>query len=75
MTDSTEELGEKDRRALIESFELSGYATFRIGEDRAAFDTLMQYVRKHMIPTLTDVDESAGIVTITRRPMGSLELG
>jgi hypothetical protein len=68
-------LSEDERRALIEEFEANAFATFRLGEDRDAFDTLIDYIRKNQIATYTDVDKAAGTVTVTKRPFGSLELG
>jgi hypothetical protein len=70
-----EPLSAAQRADLTEQFEANGYATFRLGVDRRAFDTLMQYIREHHIATLTDVDKAAGTVTVTKRPFGSLELG
>jgi hypothetical protein len=70
-----EPLSSAQRDALIGEFENTGFATFRLGEDREAFDTLMDYIRREHIPTLTDVDKAAGTVTVTKRPFGSLELG
>lgn len=67
-------LPEDAERELIESFESLGFAVFRAGEDRAAFDALDRYIRKHSIPTYTDVDKKTQSVTITKRPFGSLEL-
>lgn len=66
---------EEERLSLIQDFEECGFATFRLGRDREAFDVLIDYVRRNKVPTLTDIDEKAGTVTVTRRPFGSLEFG
>lgn len=68
-------LTEEEKLALIEAFEANGYATFIIGVEREGFDAVMDYIRKNSIPTLTDVDEDTGTVTLTKRPFGSLEFG
>lgn len=67
-------LSEDAERELIESFESLGFAVFRADEDRAAFEALDRYIRRHSIPTYTDVDKKTRSVTITKRPFGSLEL-
>jgi len=68
-------ISDEERLALIQNFEECGFATFRLGIDREAFDVLIDYVRRNQVPTLTDIDEKAGTVTVTRRPFGSLEFG
>jgi hypothetical protein len=68
-------LTDEEKQALIDAFEANGFATFILGVEKEGFDTITDYVRKNMIPTLTDVDRTEGTVTITKRPMGSLEFG
>lgn len=70
----TGRLSEEDIKALIEEFESMGFMTFRADEDEAQYDALMKYIRHNLIPTFTDVDEAERTITITKRPMGSLEL-
>ncbi len=74
MGDSPGGLSAEARDKLICDFEGCGFAVFRIEEDRAAFDTLTQYIRENSIATYTQVDREEGIVTLTKRPLGSLEL-
>lgn len=71
----TEPLSESERNELIEDFEQTGFATFRLGEEQAQFKALMDYVRECKVPIFTDIDREAETVTITKRPMGSLEMG
>jgi len=59
---------------VIENFEAMGSAVFNVETDAAAFEALNEYIRRNAIPTLTDVDKENGIVTITKRPVGSLEV-
>lgn len=65
----------EEKQTIIDTFEANGFATFRLGLDREAFDTLVDYVRLNKVPTLTDIDESARTITLTKRPFGSLEFG
>jgi hypothetical protein len=64
---------DEDRKALIQQFEEIGVMTFRLVDDRENFDTIMEYVRKHAIPTYTDIDKTAGTITVSVRPLGTLE--
>ena len=57
----------------IAEFETVGFASFRIGHDEPQFRTLTEYIQKNMIPTQTDVGDE--VITITKRPWGSFELG
>ncbi len=66
---------EEEKQALIDAFEANGFATFILGVEKQGFDTLMDYVRRNAVPTLTDVDKTEGTVTVTKRPLGSLEFG
>ncbi len=68
-------LTDEEKQALIDAFEAEGFATFILGVEKQGFDALMDYVRRNAIPTLTDVDKTEGTVTITKRPLGSLEFG
>lgn len=74
MTESAGGLTAEEREELIQDFETTGMATFRIGADQAQFDVLSDYIRKNMVPTQTTVDKEAGVVSLTKRPWGSLEL-
>lgn len=57
----------------IANFEAMGSAIFNVETDADIYEALLDYIRRNGIATYTDVDEANGIITITKRPMGSLE--
>lgn len=66
---------DEDRQALIQQFEEVGVMTFRQGEDKESFDVIVEYIRSRSVPTYTDIDKTAGTVTISIRPLGPFEAG
>ncbi len=69
------QLSDEERDELIRLFESKGSYTFTIGQDEILFQALNEYTAKYRIFTYTDVDRGAGTITITKRPLGSLEMG
>ena len=74
MTDSEDQMSKEDRDHMITEFEQMGLMSFKVDEDKLRFDTLVQYTKENQIPVFTSVDEKEGLITIQKRPMGSLEL-
>ena len=66
-------LTSEQRDELIEAFEAYGFMTFRMGVESAEYDAVLDYTRRNLIATFTEIDEKEGTVTIVRRPFGSLE--
>ena len=69
------EISEEERTTMIEDFELTGAATFTIGVDGARYEALVKYCADFKVFTYTDIDREGGTITLTKRPLGSLELG
>ena len=67
-------MNDEDREHLIQQFEDVGVMTFRLDEDREGFGVITEYVRTHSIPTYTNIDKTEGTITISVRPLGSLEM-
>lgn len=73
MADPTGEVSKEQRDTLVDEFETYGFATFVIGDEAALYEVLMDYVRKNSVFTYTSIDEAEGTITVTKRPLGSLE--
>lgn len=74
MDESIAKLSAPERDALITDFEQMGFMVFSLEGDQTRFDTLTEYIGKNLIPTYTDIDKQAREITITKRPLGSLEI-
>lgn len=62
-----------DGAEAIANFEAMGSAVFNVETDADIYETLLDYIGRNGIATYTDVDEENGLITVTKRPMGSLE--
>lgn len=69
------QLSDEERDELVRLFESNGSYTFTIGRDELLFQSLNEYTTQYRIFTYTDIDRGAGTITITKRPLGSLEMG
>ena len=74
MDEPNTKLSEPERDDLIADFEQMGFMVFSLEGGQTRFDTLLDYTSKNLIPTYTDIDKQALEITITKRPLGSLEI-
>ncbi len=65
----SEVISPEERDRLVAEFESMGSLTFRVDEDRAEFEAIEAYLHGRHVPTHTDVDEDAGTITISKRPI------
>lgn len=62
-------------QSALEEFHSLGYASFLIDSESELYEEFMFHLHELGVATLTNVDTEEGLVTITRRGMGTLEIG